>query len=140
MNTQKRSYAILGFAGITSLVALILGIVAVAKKVMMGMVSVFDSQWSNMPSNSILTHRNAIMGLGLAALIVGLLLLIAIGFVAFKQYKGSDANLNLVIGFAALAIIVLVLGSIAMAYNSDLNDAVWLAKETMQIANSFLAP
>lgn len=140
MNTQKRNYAILGFAGVASLVALILGVVAIAKKVMMGMVSVFDSEWGDMPSNSMLTHRNAIMGLGLVALIVGLLLLVAIGFAAYKQHKGTDVKLNFVIGFAILSVVVLVFGSIAMAFNSDLNDAVWIAKESAKLAGSFMAP
>ena len=128
---NKKNLVINAGAAVASLVAVILAAVGLFKKVSMGTISLFDSSWSaqGIPS-AIASHRTVILALGFAALIVGLIVLAVSSLLAFKAYSGNEMAKADVISYAliASAVLVLVFGIIAIVFNGNLNDPIWIFK------------
>lgn len=83
-------------------------------------------------ASSIDTHVMVIRIVGPMAIALGMITPIVIAILTTKKIK-SDSDLSIIaLGiFAGLALLALILGSITMSFNANLNDTSWVDNQTI---------
>ncbi len=83
-------------------------------------------------ASSIDTHVMVIRIVAPMAIALGMITPIVIAILTTKKIK-SDSDLSIIaLGiFAGLALLALILGSITMSFNANLNDASWIDNQTI---------
>lgn len=128
--TKNIRMSILGVAALISLVAAILGIVGIAGKVVLKEYSLFDKVWKE-AEGAIKSKRTALVAMSFVSLIVGLAGAGFAGFMAFKELKGTSSTMMFISIAAAVVVVAIICGILALVFQGQLNSVSWIAKAAL---------